>query len=91
MSIFSIISTEIAEFTRASFGSTVYDPSRTQPRELLVVCVVFVFHSYSVCVSPLRVVFVFMVMVMVMVMVIVVVVVMSARRVMNTHPIRLAH
>ena len=45
------------------------------------------------CVSPLRVVFVFMVMVMVMimVMVMVVVVVMSARRVMNTHPIRLAH
>ena len=43
--------------------------------------------------SPLRVVFVFMVMVMVMVMVtvMVVVVVMSARRVMNTHPIRVAH
>ena len=43
--------------------------------------------------SPLRVVFVFMVMVMIMVMVrvMVVVVVMSARRVMNTHPIRLAH
>ena len=49
MSIFSIIYTEIVEFTRASFGSTVYDPSRTQPRELLVLCVVFVFHSYSVC------------------------------------------
>ncbi len=49
MSIFSIISTEIAEFTRASFGSTVYDQSCTQPRELLVLCLVFVFHSYSVC------------------------------------------
>ena len=43
--------------------------------------------------SPLRFVFVFMdmIVVVVMVMVMVVVVVMSARRVMNTHPIRLAH
>ena len=60
-------------------------------------CVWCLFVILTLCVSPLRFVFVFMVMivvvvmVMVMIMIIVVVVVMSARRVMNTHPIRLAH
>ena len=58
-------------------------------------CVWCLFVILTLCVSPLWFVFVFMVMivvvVMVMVMIIVVVVVMSARRVMNTHPIRLAH
>jgi len=57
------------------------------------VCVWCLFVILTLCVSPLWFVFVFMVMivVVVMVMVMVVVVVMSARRVMNTHPIRLAH